>query len=120
MGAKGKNLSRRAFLKAAGAAGVGSLLTATGALAGKPGELAQRKAGHLGGDEAVELGVGTRLARAPLEVEANNVYLSSCLPLHLHLNRILAAGSSERSHVHASPGTVIKCVLYESAQQQNC
>jgi predicted aldo/keto reductase-like oxidoreductase len=47
MGAKGKNLSRRAFLRAAGAAGVGSLLTATGALAGKPGELAQRKAGHL-------------------------------------------------------------------------
>jgi predicted aldo/keto reductase-like oxidoreductase len=46
MGRKEKNLSRRDFLRAAGAAGVGSLLTATGALAGKPIEPTQWKAGQ--------------------------------------------------------------------------
>lgn len=46
MSMEGKVLSRRDFLRAAGAAGVGSLLTPTGTLAGKPGELAKRKAGR--------------------------------------------------------------------------
>ena len=46
MRAKEKNLSRRDFLRTAGAVGFGSLLTATQTLAGKPGELAERKTGH--------------------------------------------------------------------------
>jgi len=43
MSGNGKGFSRRDFLKAAGAAGISSLLTGTGAMAGKPGQLAQKK-----------------------------------------------------------------------------
>ena len=43
---KGKNLSRRDFLRAAGATGIGSLFTVTGTLAGIPGQLLASKAQH--------------------------------------------------------------------------
>ncbi len=46
MSGNGKGFSRRDFLKAAGAAGIGSLLTGTGAMAGKTGQLAEKKAEH--------------------------------------------------------------------------
>jgi predicted aldo/keto reductase-like oxidoreductase len=46
MSMKGKVLSRRDFLRAAGTASVGSLITTAGTWAGKPGERAQRNAGH--------------------------------------------------------------------------
>ena len=46
MRGKGKNLSRRDFLKATGAAGIGSLLTATGTLAVPSGPLAEEKTEH--------------------------------------------------------------------------
>jgi predicted aldo/keto reductase-like oxidoreductase len=46
MSGKEKDLSRRDFLRAAGAAGIGSLLATTGSLAGKPQELAERRAEH--------------------------------------------------------------------------
>ncbi len=46
MGAKEKNLTRRDFLRTAGAVGFGSLVTATRTLAVKPVELGERKARH--------------------------------------------------------------------------
>jgi predicted aldo/keto reductase-like oxidoreductase len=46
MSRKEKDFSRRNFLKAAGAVGIGSLLTVTGTWAGKPGLLAESKVGH--------------------------------------------------------------------------
>lgn len=46
MSGNGKDLSRRDFLRAAGAAGIGSLLTGTGAMAGKAGQSAQNKTGN--------------------------------------------------------------------------
>ena len=46
MSRKEKDFSRRNFLKAAGAVGIGSLLTVTRTWAGKPGLLAESKVGH--------------------------------------------------------------------------
>jgi predicted aldo/keto reductase-like oxidoreductase len=46
MSRKEKDLSRRNFLKAAGAVGIGSLLNATGTWAGKPGLVSERRPGH--------------------------------------------------------------------------
>jgi predicted aldo/keto reductase-like oxidoreductase len=42
MSGNGKGFSRRDFLRAAGAAGISSLLTGTGAMAGKTGQMAQK------------------------------------------------------------------------------
>jgi predicted aldo/keto reductase-like oxidoreductase len=46
MSGNGKDLSRRDFLKATGAAGIGSLLSTRGSLAGKTGQFAKRQAEH--------------------------------------------------------------------------
>jgi len=46
MATHGRSLSRRDFLKTAGAAGIGSLFTATGSLAAKSTELGQKTAEH--------------------------------------------------------------------------
>jgi hypothetical protein len=46
MSKNGKNFSRRDFLRAAGATGIGSLFTATGTLAGIPGQFLASKAQH--------------------------------------------------------------------------
>jgi len=46
MSGNGKDLSRRDFLKAAGTAGIGSLLTTKGGFAGKPGQFAKKQAEH--------------------------------------------------------------------------
>jgi hypothetical protein len=46
MSGKERGFSRRDFLRTAGAAGIGSLLTTRGSLAGKPGQFAKKKSEH--------------------------------------------------------------------------